>query len=45
MMFGFYIFNNISIGFQNFVGGLVFGLGAIYVAVYNGLVIGSAMNT
>lgn len=43
MMFGFYIFNNISIGFQSFVGGLVFGLGAIYVAVFNGLMIGSVM--
>ena len=43
MMFGFYIFNNISIGFQSFVGGLVFGLGAIYVAVFNGVYIGAAM--
>ncbi|AUZ06082.2 MULTISPECIES: stage II sporulation protein M [Vitreoscilla] len=42
MMFGFYIMNNISIGFQSFVGGLVLGLGAIYVAVFNGAVIGAA---
>ncbi|UOO87820.1 stage II sporulation protein M [Vitreoscilla massiliensis] len=43
MMFGFYIFNNISIGFQSFVGGLVLGLGAIYVAVFNGIHIGAVM--
>lgn len=43
LMFGFYVFNNISIGFQSFVGGLIFGLGAIYVAVFNGIMIGSAM--
>ena len=28
-MFGFYIYNNISIGFQTFAGGLVFGLGSL----------------
>ena len=40
-MFGFYIYNNISIGFQTFAGGLVFGLGSIFYLVFNGLVIGA----
>ena len=43
MMLGYYIFNNIGIGFQSFVGGIVLGLGSIYVAVYNGAILGSAM--
>lgn len=40
-MFGVYIYNNISIGFRTFAGGLVFGLGAILVLLFNGLVIGA----
>lgn len=43
MMFGFYIFNNISIAFQSFVGGLLFGIGTVYVTVFNGLIIGGVM--
>ena len=42
-MFGFYIFNNNKKEKKKFDGGLVFGLGAMYVAVYNGLMIGSAI--
>ena len=40
-MFGFYIFNNVRIGFQTFAGGLIFGLGAIFYLLYNGLFIGA----
>lgn len=39
-MFGFYIMNNISIGFRTFAGGIVFGLGSIFFLLYNGTVIG-----
>ena len=40
-MFGFYIFNNVRIAFQTFAGGLVFGIGAVFFLVFNGLVIGA----
>jgi uncharacterized membrane protein SpoIIM required for sporulation len=40
-MFGFYIFNNIGIGFRTFASGLLFGVGAIYVLVMNGVIIGT----
>jgi uncharacterized membrane protein SpoIIM required for sporulation len=40
-MFGFYIFNNVRIGFQTFAGGLLFGLGAIFYLLYNGVFIGA----
>src|SRR5262245_28998418 len=40
-MFGFYIFNNVRIGFQTFAGGLAFGLGAIFYLLYNGVYIGA----
>lgn len=36
-MFGFYIRNNISVGFQCFAGGLIAGLGSVYALVFNGL--------
>lgn len=39
-MFGFYVFNNISIAFHSLGGGLLFGLGTIWTLVFNGLVIG-----
>ncbi len=41
MMFGFYIYNNISIGFQTFAGGLLFGLGSVFYLVFNGLYFGA----
>lgn len=41
LMFGYYIRNNTSIGFQTFAGGLVFGLGTLFYLIYNGLVIGA----
>lgn len=40
MMFGHYIYNNISIGFQTFAGGMLVGLGTLFYLVFNGLVIG-----
>jgi uncharacterized membrane protein SpoIIM required for sporulation len=39
--FGFYIANNVRIDFQCFAGGILFGLGAIFFLVYNGLVTGA----
>lgn len=35
-MFGFYILNNISIAFQCYVTGLLFGLGSLFFLIYNG---------
>ncbi len=39
-MFGYYILNNISIGFRTFAGGIIFGLGSIFFLVFNGVMIG-----
>ncbi|MBI3187473.1 MAG: stage II sporulation protein M [Gammaproteobacteria bacterium] len=41
MMFGFYIKNNISISFQVFAGGILFGAGSVFYLIYNGILIGS----
>jgi uncharacterized membrane protein SpoIIM required for sporulation len=41
VMFGFYVWNNVRIGFQTFAGGIVFGLGTVFYLLYNGLVIGT----
>ncbi len=40
-MFGFYIYNNIGIGFQTFASGILLGVGALFNLLYNGLVIGA----
>ena len=40
-MFGFYIQNNISIAFQTFAGGILFGIGSIFFLVYNSIVFGA----
>ena len=40
-MFGFYIYNNISIGFQCFASGLLFGLGTLFYLILNGLFFGA----
>lgn len=40
MMFGFYIKNNIGIGFRTFAGGVFFGLGSIFFLLFNGVVLG-----
>jgi uncharacterized membrane protein SpoIIM required for sporulation len=39
-MFGYYVMNNISIGFRTFASGLLAGIGAIIVLLSNGIVIG-----
>ncbi|MCK5917361.1 MAG: stage II sporulation protein M [Cocleimonas sp.] len=41
-MFGFYIKNNTGIGFRNFAGGMLFGLGTLFFMIFNGLFIGAA---
>lgn len=40
-MFGYYIMNNIGVGFRTFASGLVFGLGTLFFLVYNGVVFGA----
>ncbi|MEG3192714.1 stage II sporulation protein M [Lysobacter sp. D1-1-M9] len=40
MMFGYYIWNNISIGFRSFASGLLAGVGTVVVLLFNGLMIG-----
>jgi len=39
-MFGFYIWNNISIAFRAFASGLIFGIGTLVVLVFNGIYFG-----
>ncbi|MBL8386455.1 MAG: stage II sporulation protein M [Burkholderiales bacterium] len=41
MMFGYYVWNNVKIDFQCFAGGLLFGVGAVFFMVYNGVMIGA----
>lgn len=41
LMFGHYILNNISIAFQCFAGGLIFGVGTIFYLVYNAVFFGA----
>ncbi len=41
VMFGYYIMNNISIGFRTFAAGLFFGIGSIFVLLSNGVMIGT----
>lgn len=40
-MFGFYIYNNISVSFRCFAGGLLLGIGTLLVLLFNGMFIGS----
>jgi uncharacterized membrane protein SpoIIM required for sporulation len=40
-MFGFYIWNNVRIGFQTFAGGLAAGVGSLWFLAANGVVIGA----
>jgi uncharacterized membrane protein SpoIIM required for sporulation len=42
MMFGFYIMNNVGIGFRTFASGLILGLGSVFILFFNGLFIGAA---
>ena len=41
LMFGFYIWNNVRIGFQTFAGGLAFGVGSLWFLASNGVVLGA----
>ncbi len=43
MMFAHYIFNNIGIAFKTFIGGILFGIGTIYITITNGYSIGGIM--
>ncbi len=40
-MFGYYIRNNIGIGFRTFAGGILLGVGAAFMLVLNGVFIGA----
>lgn len=40
VMFGYYILNNISIGFRTFAGGIIFGTGTLFLLIFNGMMIG-----
>ena len=40
-MFGYYIQNNIGIGFKSFAMGIFWGIGSLFILAYNGLVIGA----
>lgn len=40
-MFGFYVMNNVGIGFRTFAGGLLLGLGSLVILLFNGLSIGA----
>ena len=41
LMFGFYIQNNIGVGFRTFAGGLLFGVGAALFLIFNGVFFGA----
>ncbi len=41
LMFGFYIYNNIGIAFRTFAGGLLLGVGALFIMVFNGGFLGA----
>ncbi len=41
LMFGYYIRNNTSIGFQTFAGGMLAGLGTAFYLIFNGIYIGA----
>jgi uncharacterized membrane protein SpoIIM required for sporulation len=41
-MFGFYIYNNISIAFRTFAGGILGGVGSLFFLAYNAVVLGTA---
>jgi uncharacterized membrane protein SpoIIM required for sporulation len=41
-MFGYYIYNNIGIGFQSFATGMLAGIGSAFFMVFNGTYIGAA---
>jgi len=42
-MFGFYIYNNISIAFRTFAGGILAGIGSLIILCFNGAFLGVVM--
>jgi uncharacterized membrane protein SpoIIM required for sporulation len=42
-MFGFYVWNNVRIGFQTFAGGAFVGLGTLFFLLFNGVFIGAVL--
>jgi uncharacterized membrane protein SpoIIM required for sporulation len=40
-MFGFYVWNNVSIAFRTFAGGVLLGVGSIALLLFNGILIGA----
>jgi uncharacterized membrane protein SpoIIM required for sporulation len=41
LMFGYYIWNNVRIGFQTFAGGLLAGVGTLWFLASNGVIMGA----
>ncbi|MDR1390154.1 MAG: stage II sporulation protein M [Treponema sp.] len=41
-MFGYYIFNNVSIAFRSFAAGVIAGIGSLFVLAFNGMFVGAA---
>jgi uncharacterized membrane protein SpoIIM required for sporulation len=41
LMFGFYVWNNVRIGFQTFAGGLLAGVGSLWFLASNGVIMGA----
>ncbi|MDR2211904.1 MAG: stage II sporulation protein M [Spirochaetaceae bacterium] len=41
-MFGFYIYNNVSIAFRTFAGGILAGIGSLLMLAFNGIFLGAA---
>jgi uncharacterized membrane protein SpoIIM required for sporulation len=41
-MFGYYIYNNISIAFRSFGGGVIAGIGSLFILAFNGIFVGVA---
>jgi uncharacterized membrane protein SpoIIM required for sporulation len=41
-MFGYYIYNNVSIAFRTFAGGILGGLGSLFFLAYNAIFLGAA---
>ena len=40
-MLGYYLYNNISIGFRTFAAGIIGGLGTLFILLFNGLYMGA----
>ncbi|MDR0389045.1 MAG: stage II sporulation protein M [Spirochaetaceae bacterium] len=41
-MFGYYIYNNISIAFRTFAGGIIAGVGSLFFLIFNAVFLGAA---